>query len=247
MCLATEWSPKLFARLVYLAIEGVFPRPLVDVYGYNGNTDYVSEVAPSTYEAIYKSLSGDLTNDLLILPANHFVWSDEFASAYSAYIHNVIGYEEAHEEGLKIRWDPEIADELAAAIDECADFSKLIERITYQNSAALDSQSNDLTADIAIGLSSIAPERSIIPMQVLKRTSNGWFDVIDACIRDFENEHNFTPTKFELWQKLHDFQDRTLGRIGSEKISGEEHLTLVGAKPLGRQAFGKRYNRLYPS
>ena len=244
-CLAADWTPKLFARLVNWSIEEC-GKPLIDVYAFDESTHHVSEVTPSSYSPAIKEFSGNLPSDLLILPANHFVWSDEFVSAFSGYIDNVFGREDAWEGGYGIRWTPEVPDDCATAINECVDLSSLIKVGSARIEPASNIESNEPTNPPAIELLHAQPARSVISMRPPKR-SDDWFMVIHACILEFENEHHFTPTELELWQKLHSFQNAARGgQIGSTVKSKEKHLTSTGLEDLGREAFSKRYKRLYP-
>lgn len=74
------------------------------------------------------------------------------------------------------------------------------------------------------------------------KTKDDWFHAIRDCILSFESEKRYTPNETELWAVLKTNPPDTYG-IG---VNGKGALTLAGDSPLDREAFGKRYKRLYP-
>lgn len=86
-----------------------------------------------------------------------------------------------------------------------------------------------------------AENREITAMQEPK-TKDDWFYAIKQCILDFEAAHEYTPNEAELWIRLKTNPPTSYGITTTAK--GER--TLAGDSPLDREAFGKRYRRLYP-
>lgn len=233
-CIVADWSPQTIAGLASGAVTG-FGGPLLDVHAFNSHTNKAGDVTPKSYATISKSLSGNLCDDLQRLPANHFVWSDDLADVFLIIINDLDGHEEARQCGIKLHWNPELGEN-TSVIDECPDLSSLVKDKAAQNELSTSAAEESLPTQ---------PTRSITPVRTPERRDD-WFIVISSCINAFEKEHKITPNEFELWQKLHNYKHTTLGVIGSISNSNGEHLTLIGAKNLDRQAFSKRYSRLYP-
>lgn len=234
-CIATGWSPNTIASLASGKTTG-YGGPLIDIHAFNDITKKAGDVAPSIYAAILKSLSGNLSDDLQKLPANHFVWSDNLAYAFTTLINEADDTDEIRQYGIKIYWNPELGEN-TSVIDECPDLSKLVKDESSQNESSTPSAEESLPTQ---------PTRSIIPITLPERKDD-WNVVICACIDDFEAEHQYTPNEFELWQKLRTYQNRAHGEISVEIFASEEHLILAACKKrLGRDALAKRYARLYP-
>jgi len=62
-----------------------------------------------------------LRRKLQLLPADHFVWSDELARAFTSYIDLFIGRDEAVATGMGLKWDVAITP-FAGLLGECPDF-----------------------------------------------------------------------------------------------------------------------------
>ncbi len=115
-CVVTNWPPQLLASLI-VSCENVVDRQLL-AYELNKSTGAWGDVAALSYADIAR-LSGPTRQETLgQVPANHFVWSDELADAYSDYIDNTIGRDEAHRAGAYLRWTPAVGD-LLDLLKEC--------------------------------------------------------------------------------------------------------------------------------
>jgi len=124
-CLAADWSPALLADI--LAKRAPFGKSLT-VWNYDEASGRVGEVLPNTYPIF----APEKQNDLKLLPANHFIWSDDLVKAYSEYIDQTLDRDDARELGMGIRWRP--ASSLNNdAIKECHDLSTLIEEYSENN------------------------------------------------------------------------------------------------------------------
>lgn len=130
-CIATGWSPNTIASLASGKTTG-YGGPLIDIHAFNDITKKAGDVAPSIYAAILKSLSGNLSDDLQKLPANHFVWSDNLAYAFTTLINEADDTDEIRQYGIKIYWNPELGGN-TSVIDECPDLSPLVKDESSQN------------------------------------------------------------------------------------------------------------------
>lgn len=57
-----------------------------------------------------------------LLPRDHFVWSDELADAFSRFVRDCPGYEEAQRQGMGLSWTPALR-EFRALIEDCIDLA----------------------------------------------------------------------------------------------------------------------------
>lgn len=130
-CIVADWSPQTIAGLASGAVTG-FGGPLLDVHAFNSHTNKAGDVTPKSYATISESLSGNLYDDLQILPANHFVWSDDLADVFLIIINDLDGHEEARQCGIKLHWNPELREN-TSVIDECPDLSSLVKDKAIQN------------------------------------------------------------------------------------------------------------------
>lgn len=121
-CLAADWSPALFAEMVR-GLGGEFP-PLLTVYAFDVATGHVGEVRKDAYDKI-RDLKAPLPDALAAIPSHHFVWSDDLEFAYSEFIDLTMDRKTAAEEGMGIRWNPDLAD-CGAVVAEAADLSSLL-------------------------------------------------------------------------------------------------------------------------
>lgn len=89
-------------------------------------------------------------------------------------------------------------------------------------------------------------EGQIIMSMVKPKKKDDWFTVLFAAIKEFESEFGFTPNKQQLWSRLSSSPPlgHDLEYIEKNRVSGYQ---LFGGKHIDREAFGKRYQRLYPS
>jgi len=65
---------------------------------------------------------------------NHFVWSDELAAAFSQYVRDYPGDEEAHALGMGLCWTPALHGN-EALIEECVDLGDLVTEIDDTDSS----------------------------------------------------------------------------------------------------------------
>lgn len=87
-----------------------------------------------------------------------------------------------------------------------------------------------------------APEpRKIIPITEPK-TKDDWFYAIRDCVREFEKEQKYTPNETELWVRLKTNPPSTYGI----ETNTRGDLTIAEESPMDREAFRKRFGRLYP-
>jgi|GEM_PF-2515350 len=75
------------------------------------------------------------------------------------------------------------------------------------------------------------------------KTKDDWFYVFRDCIRAFESEYGYTPNAKQLWARLIANPPPEYGITWDSK---KESLLIPGARPLDKDAFRKRYSRLYP-
>lgn len=121
-CLAADWSPALFAEMVR-GLGGEFP-PLLTVYAFDAATGHVGEVRKDAYDKI-RALKAPLPDALATIPPHHFVWSDDLEFAYSEFVDLTMDRETAVEDGMGIRWSPDLVD-CGAVVAEAVDLSPLI-------------------------------------------------------------------------------------------------------------------------
>ena len=88
-------------------------------------------------------------------------------------------------------------------------------------------------------------ENSAIIEIVEPQNKDDWFFAIHDCIRELENENGRTPNESLLWISLRKTPPQGYG-ITSGVDRGKECITLDD-KSIDREAFKKRYKRLYPS
>lgn len=89
-------------------------------------------------------------------------------------------------------------------------------------------------------------EGQIIMPMVKPKKKDDWFAVLFAAIKEFESEFGFTPNKQQLWSRLNSNPPRGYDLNYIEK-RGAAGFQLFKGKHLDREAYGKRYQRLYPS
>lgn len=88
-------------------------------------------------------------------------------------------------------------------------------------------------------------EEQVILQMVKPKKKDDWFDVLHATIREFESEFGSTPSKQQLWSRLNSSPPRGYDLDYIER-SGVTGFQLFEGKHLDREAFSKRYQRLYP-
>lgn len=96
---------------------------LLTAYEYNEGTGYEGEVAPNFYEQ-FRHLPFPTKDTLGLLPANHFVWSDDLIEAYSNFVDLTWNREGAQAACAGVRWTPALID-CASIVAESVDFSPL--------------------------------------------------------------------------------------------------------------------------
>ena len=103
-------------------------------YEYLTGYEYVAGAEPRAvrrefYEAIAEQVADqatELVELLALLPANHFVWSDELAAAFSQFILDHPGVDMAQAQGMGLCWNPALLG-LDALIEECPDATPVVE------------------------------------------------------------------------------------------------------------------------
>lgn len=81
-----------------------------------------------------------------------------------------------------------------------------------------------------------------IDHMVEPKNKDDWFYAIRDCVREFEKETGRTPNETQLWIRLKTAPPNTYGI----STNGKGELLIAGESPLDREAFKKRYGRLYP-
>jgi len=130
--LVSEWSPYLLASIL-----GQLERfTSLKAYQFNANSDKISEVPPSVYNDLHSKIknqsagagNGNSPDYLELLPVDHFVWSDDLVLAYSNYIDECVGREDAHET-CNFNWWPIFENRVSEqkAIEACPDLSRLVQ------------------------------------------------------------------------------------------------------------------------
>ena len=137
-CLVSEWSPYLLASIL-----GQLERfTSLKAYQFNANSDKINEVPPSVYNDLHseiKNLCADAGNRhspdyLELLPVDHFVWSDDLVLAYSDYIDECVGREDAYET-CDFNWWPSFENRVSEqkAIEACPDLSQHVRGVGVTN------------------------------------------------------------------------------------------------------------------
>lgn len=122
-CLAADLSVgQLFEAISNR--QSVFYSPILVVYEFYKTNNCYAEVTPSVYEKLSRGLSGILEEDLLLIPPQHFVWSDDLLDAYSQVVDQTGNRETArlYGEGVRI---PVALDMYADILEQCEDLSSL--------------------------------------------------------------------------------------------------------------------------
>lgn len=93
------------------------------------------------------------------------------------------------------------------------------------------------------GQPACAPNQAVEPTRTLRKPAKAddWFQAISDMVNEFKAEHGRFPNKAEAWTRLRDNSPTAYG-ITAGKDKGEDAVFMDG-KPLGRDAFGKRWGR----
>lgn len=116
---------ELFDFLFLLAVRQEQRYEYLTSYEHAASTE-PREVPRQIYERILNTSSADASELELValLPRDHFVWSDELASAFSQFIRDCPGDEEAQARGMGLTWNPAWRG-MDNLIEECVDLSDL--------------------------------------------------------------------------------------------------------------------------
>lgn len=126
VCLAANWSPGLLATLIS-GDPRLSPQPLLTAHEFISESDYVGEVHPGFYQQLCGQ-SNTTPEALVLLPANHFVWSDDLVRAHSDLIDLTQGRENAWATGTSgIQWTPALGD-CFPIVDGCPNLEHLVAR-----------------------------------------------------------------------------------------------------------------------
>jgi len=106
-CFAANWSIGMVATA--LTPQEDFYGQLLKVYEFNPENGYVGEVAPSFYTQ-FRHLDFPTPETLALIPANHFVWSDDLIHAFSDFVRLAWSDEDAQAAAAGVRWNPALGD-----------------------------------------------------------------------------------------------------------------------------------------
>lgn len=143
-CMAGNWHPSMFAKFVVGLTDEI--GPIVTVYALDTDTKQFGDVHPQDYAQYLTLAQEPLSGALAAIPANHFVWSDELIQSFSDFVDFCLDRETARSTGLHIRWTPDLKN-CSPILDQCADFSSLLESASTENRMYLE----DVTWTITFG------------------------------------------------------------------------------------------------